>query len=163
MTNIAILADVQNIYYTTMSAFKCHFNYREFWRQVSADHQIKSAIAYAIERDDNKQRQFQSILRETGFKVKLKPYIQRTDGSAKGDWDVGITLDAVQLAPSVDKIILLSGDGDFDLLATTVQSMFGIDFHVYGVETLTARSLINAATNFTPIDNELLLKVLPRH
>ncbi len=162
MADVAILVDVQNIYYTSMSAFKCHFNYREFWRRVSAEHQIKSAIAYAIERNDNKQRQFQNILRETGFEVKLKPYIQRADGSAKGDWDVGITLDAVQLASTVDKIILLSGDGDFDLLATTVRKQYGVEFDVYGVEKLAARSLIDAATNFTAIDGDLLLQVNPR-
>ena len=162
MADVAILVDVQNVYYTTMSAFKCHFNYREFWRRVSVDHQIKSAIAYAIDRGDNKQRQFQNILRETGFEVKLKPYIQRADGSAKGDWDVGITLDAVQYASMVDKIILLSGDGDFDLLATTVRDRFGVEFDVYGVEKLTARSLIDAATRFTAIDGELLLQVVPR-
>ena len=162
MAEIAILVDVQNVYYTTMSAFQCHFNYREFWRKVSADHQIKTAIAYAIDRGDNKQRQFQNILRDTGFEVKLKPYIQRADGTAKGDWDVGITLDAVKHASAVDKIILLSGDGDFDLLATAVRSQYNVEFDVYGVEKLTARTLIDAATNFTAIDGELLLQVLPR-
>lgn len=157
MADVAILVDVQNVYYTTMSAHKCHFDYRAFWCRVSSHHQIKKAVAYAIDRGDNKQRQFQNILREIGFEVRLKPYIQRNDGSAKGDWDVGITLDAVQNAASVDKIILLSGDGDFDLLATTVRVQFGVDFDVYGVETLTARSLIDAASNFTAIDGELLL------
>lgn len=163
MADVAILVDVQNIYYTTMSSFRCHFNYRQFWHRVSTEHQIKSAIAYAIERNDNKQKQFQNILRETGFEVKLKPFIQRADGSAKGDWDVGITLDAVQLAGTVDKIILLSGDGDFDLLATTVREQFDVEFDVYGVEKLAARSLIDAATTFTAIDGELLLQVPPRN
>lgn len=163
MANVAILVDIQNIYYTTKNAFQRHFNYREFWRTVNEDHQIKSAIAYAIERNDNKQKQFQSILREIGFEVKLKPYIQRADGSAKGDWDVGITLDAVQLAPSVDKIILLSGDGDFDLLATTLRTRYDVEFDVYGVEKLTARSLVDAATTFTAIDCELLLQAPPRN
>lgn len=162
MGDVAILVDIQNIYYTTKSAFKCHFNYREFWRMVAADHQIRSAVAYAIARNDDKQRQFQKTLREIGFEVKLKPYIQRADGSAKGDWDVGITLDAVHLAPTVDKIILLSGDGDFDLLATAVRSQYDVEFDVFGVEPLAARSLIDAATNFTAIDDELLLQLHPR-
>lgn len=157
MANVAILVDVQNIYYTTMSVYKCHFNYRELWRRVSVDHRVQTAMAYAIDRGDNKQRQFQNILREIGFEVKLKPYIKRADGSAKGDWDVGITLDAMQCAPSVDKVILLSGDGDFDLLACAVKAQFNIDFDVYGVEPLTARSLIEAASRFTPIEGKLLL------
>jgi len=162
MADIAILVDVQNVYYTTMSAYNCHFNYRELWRRLSEQHEIKYAFAYAIDRSDGKQKQFQNILRDTGFQVKLKPYIQRSDGSAKGDWDVGITLDAMQCAPSVDKVILLSGDGDFDLLATAVQSQFGAEFEVYGVEMLTARSLIDAATKFVSIEGGLLLNIQRR-
>jgi len=162
MSDVVILVDVQNVYYTTMSAHGCHFDYRRFWRRVSDSHQIKRAIAYAIDRDDSRQKKFQSILRDIGFEVKLKPYIQRVDGSAKGDWDVGITLDAVRCAPMVDKIILLSGDGDFDLLATAVRAQFNVDFDVYGVESLTARALIEAATSFTAIDGELLLRVNSR-
>ena len=52
-----------------------------------------------------------------GFTVKLKPYIQRSDGSAKGDWDVGITIDIMDAAANVDEVVLASGDGDFDMLA----------------------------------------------
>lgn len=157
MRNVAVLVDVQNVYYTTKSAFGCHFNYRELWRRVSTNHRISAACAYAIDSGDNKQRQFQNILRNIGFEVKLKPYIQRSDGSAKGDWDVGITLDAMHYAAAVDKITLVSGDGDFDLLAARVKSQFDIEFEVYGVEALTANSLIAAATRFIPIEQQLLL------
>jgi len=163
MSDVAILVDVQNVYYTTMSAHQCHFDYRQFWRRVSGNHHIKMAFAYAIDRGDSKQKQFQNILREIGFDVKLKPYIQRADGSAKGDWDVGITLDAVHCASMVDKVVLLSGDGDFDLLATALRTQYNVDFDVYGVESLTARSLIDAATTFTAIDGELLLNVQSRN
>lgn len=37
---------------------------------------------------------------------KLKPYIQRSDGSAKGDWDVGITLDMIEFAKEIDVAVL---------------------------------------------------------
>lgn len=159
MSDVAILVDVQNVYYTAMSQFKSHFNYREFWHRVTADGScIKSAVAYAIERADDRQRKFQNILRDIGFDVKLKPYIQRADGSAKGDWDVGITVDALQAAAVVDRVVLVSGDGDFDLLATAVRTQYNTDFEVFGVEQLTARSLIDAASRFTAIEGELLLR-----
>ncbi len=159
MATVAILADVQNIYYTTMSAFRCHFNYREFYGALQAQHKINFAIAYAIDRGDNQQQQFQNILRNIGFEVKLKPYVQRADGSAKGDWDVGITLDAMRIAADVERIVLLSGDGDFDLLASSVRDQHNTEFDVYAVEALTARSLIGAASTFTPIEKNLLLAV----
>ena len=65
---------------------------------------------------DEKQTEFQNILRAIGFEVKLKPFISRRDGSAKADWDVGITIDILEFLKHSDKIILASGDGDFDLL-----------------------------------------------
>ena len=148
---IAIFADVQNIYYTTRQAYGRQFNYRAFWQRVDAQGDIVSAIAYAIARDDDNQRKFQDALRHIGFSIKLKPYIQRSDGSAKGDWDVGITLDVMQIAKDVDKVILLSGDGDFDLLLEKVRADYGICAEVYGVPSLTANSLINGGASFRTI------------
>jgi len=154
---IAVFADVQNIYYTTRQNYGRQFNYRAFWQRISAQGEIVSAIAYAIARDDDNQRKFQDALRHIGFSVKLKPYIQRRDGSAKGDWDVGITLDVVQIAKDVDRVVLLSGDGDFDLLLDKIKADYGVHTEVYGVPGLTANSLINAAGAFHPIKEDLLL------
>ncbi len=157
MQKIAILVDVQNIYYTTRQAFGRQFDYRAFWSTVTADREVVAAFAYAIARDDGKQKAFQQILRDIGFTVKLKPYIQRRDGSAKGDWDVGITLDLIELADEVATIVLASGDGDFDLALERAQAKFGVATEVYGVEQLTATSLINSATTFNPIGDSLLM------
>jgi len=157
MKKIAIFSDVQNIYYTSKQAFGRQFNYRELWRRVSQQGEIVLANAYAIERDDAQQQKFQSALRHIGFNVKLKPYIQRRDGSAKGDWDVGITIDIMQAAKEVDLVVLLSGDGDFDLLLQKINQDYAVATLVYGVESLTAKSLINAATQFIKIENSLLL------
>ncbi len=158
MTRIALFADVQNIYYTVRQTFGGHFDYHALWRRVAAEGEISAAFAYAIDRGDPRQAQFQSILKRIGFEVKLKPYIQRADGSAKGDWDVGITLDVVEWASCVDKIVLLSGDGDFDLLLQRVREKYGVSTDVYGAEPLTAASLQRAATRFIPIDRSLLVK-----
>ena len=114
-------------------------------------------MAYAIHRGDDRQHKFQQALKHIGFTVKLKPYIQRSDGSAKGDWDVGIALDVMEQAAAVDTIVLLSGDGDFDLLLERVERLYGVTTQVYGVAALTAKSLIDSATQFNPIDRALLL------
>ncbi len=155
---IAILVDVQNIYYTTREQFSANFDYNAFWAEATYDREVVSAFAYAIHRGDEKQRQFQNILRAIGFEVKLKPFIQRADGSAKGDWDVGITIDAIACAPHIDKLILLSGDGDFALLVDHLKEEYNVEVEVYGAPSLTAASLVNSATLFREIDNTLLLK-----
>lgn len=157
MQKVAIFADVQNIYYTCRHRYQKHFNYGAFWQQATANRQVVAAFAYAIERGDAKQRGFQQILKELGFQVKLKPYIQRSDGSSKGDWDVGITLDVVELAEQVDAVILLSGDGDFQLLLQKVRSRYQVESEVYGVPGLTSQTLIHSADRFMAIGNELLL------
>ena len=162
MEKIAVFVDVQNIYYTVREQFSCHFNYRELWRRLNQQGEIVVANAYAIERNDPGQKGFQQVLREIGFDVKLKPYIQRSDGSAKGDWDVGLAIDVMDCAANpdqpVDRVVLLSGDGDFDLLLERVKNNYGVDTTVFGVAALTATSLINAAAVFEPIEGSLLLK-----
>lgn len=157
MNSVTILVDVQNIYYTSRQAFGKSFDYNAFWAQVTAGRKVDKAIAYAIERGDEKQRQFQNILRAIGFEIKLKPFIQRADGSAKGDWDVGITLDAIEYGQHSDVLVLASGDGDFALLAERLISKYQTEVEVYGVPNLTAQALVNAASRFMPIGPQLLL------
>lgn len=158
MKRVSLFVDVQNIYYTTRSAYQCSFDYNRFWQQATTGRQVVCAYAYAIGRNDEKQKQFQNILRGIGFEVKLKPYIQRSDGSSKGDWDVGITLDVIETAAQTDIIVLASGDGDFDLLLQRAHERYGVETEVYGVPALTATSLIKSATRYVPITDNLLLK-----
>lgn len=154
---VLILADVQNLYYTTREACSRNFDYNRFWAKATAERKVVKAFAYAIDRGDQKQRQFQNILRAIGFELRLKPFIQRADGSAKGDWDVGITLDAMDYAAQVDTVVLASGDGDFAILAERIQQKYGCRVEVYGVPKLTAVALINASSRFIPVEGELLL------
>ena len=157
MDRVAVFVDVQNVYYTVKQIYGCHFDYRAFWDQVTAGREVVRAFAYAIDRKDQKQIQFQQILGSIGFEVKLKPFIQRSDGSAKGDWDVGITLDMIEFANEVDVAVLVSGDGDFDLAVKKLRDAHGVEVEVYGARKLTAASLIQAATRFVPIEQQLLL------
>ena len=153
----AIFVDVQNIYYTTQEAFGRKFDYWKLWQKLSDEFNIVVANAYAIHRGDDKQLRFQNALKNIGFTVKRKPYIQRKDGSAKGDWDVGITIDVLEAARKVETVVLLSGDGDFDMLLEKLKSTYQVTAEVYGVKQLTASSLIDSASFFHPIDSSLLI------
>ena len=152
----AIFIDIQNIYYTTRDTFRSSFNYRKFLQDLEPKNDIIKTFAYAIDRKDEKQQKFQHALRSMGIDVKLKPYISRSDGSNKGDWDVGITIDILDYAKKVEKIILLSGDGDFDILVRKVINTYGCIFEIYGVKELTANSLKESATIFHPISIKYL-------
>jgi len=113
--------------------------------------------AYAIDSNDDGQKRFQTALRSIGFEVKLKPFIQRQDGSAKGDWDVGITIDVLEVANEVNQVVLLTGDGDFALLLDKISNDCDVKTSVFGVENLTARGLIQSCDAFYPIEQDLLL------
>ena len=158
MERVALFVDVQNIFYTVRDAYHCHFNYTAFWKAVTNNRQVVKAFAYAIDRGDAKQREFQEILRKIGFEIKLKPYISRADGSSKGDWDVGITIDMLDYATKADILVLASGDGDFALLLDRIKQFNHVRSEVYGVPQLTAKSLMLAADKFYPIENSLLLR-----
>ncbi|HIC69505.1 MAG TPA: NYN domain-containing protein, partial [Candidatus Latescibacteria bacterium] len=105
------------------------------------------------------QAQFQQILTRIGFEVKLMPYIERADGSAKGDWDVGITLDMLEYADRVDVVVLASGDGDYTLAIDKLIDELAVSVEVYGVPRLSANRLIESATRFVPIQGGLLLPI----
>jgi uncharacterized LabA/DUF88 family protein len=154
---VSIFVDVQNIYYTTKQEFNSHFDYNKFWKLVTYERDVLTAMAYTTDRGDPKQIQFQNILRAIGFTVKLKPFISRSDGSSKGDWDVGITIDIMEYARKSDIIVLASGDGDFDILIHKIRSLYNNNTEIYGVSNLSANSLKGSASTFFPIDKNLLL------
>jgi uncharacterized LabA/DUF88 family protein len=157
LDKIAIFVDVQNIYYTCRQTYQKNFDYNKFWAEVTQGCELIGAYAYATDRGDTKQMQFQNILHAIGFTVKLKPVLKRRDGSTKADWDIGIALDVYEAAAGCDKIILLTGDGDFGLLLERIKKRFNTGAEVYGVPALTSDLLIKEASKFIPIDERLLL------
>jgi uncharacterized LabA/DUF88 family protein len=159
MDKVAIFADVQNIYYTVKQQYHCHFDYGAFWEQATSERKIVKAFAYATDKGDHKQMAFQKILERVGFNIKITPFLQRRDGSAKGDWDVGIALDMMEYAKDVDTIILISGDGDFTAVVDKIIQKHKISVEIYGVPDLTATSLIQSATCFKPIQGNMLLSI----
>ncbi len=124
---------------------------------MTQDAELLEAVAYATDRGDAKQMQFQNILHAIGFTVKLRPVLKRLDGTTKADWDVGITLDVYEAASRCDKVVLVTGDGDFDVRLERIRRRFDTQSAVYGVPALTSNLLISAADEFVPIDETLLL------
>ena len=157
LEKISIFVDVQNIYYTCRQAYQSNFDYNKFWANVTRGRVVVSAFAYATDRGDEKQQQFQNILRAIGFTVLLKPMVTRQDGSTKADWDVGIALDVYEAAAHCDTVVLASGDGDFAILLERIRQRFDTKSEVYGVPRLTADALITAAGRFVAIEKNLLL------
>ena len=157
LEKIGIFVDVQNIYYTCRQVYNGNFDYNAFWAMATRNREVVCAHAYATDRGDKKQQEFQNILRAIGFKVELKAVLKRRDGTTKADWDVGIALDIYEAAPKCDRIVLASGDGDFGILLDRINERFRTKSDVYGVRALTSNLLTGPADRFFPIDEKLIL------
>src|SRR3989338_7333459 len=101
---IGIFIDVQNLYHSAKNLFNARVNFKEI---------LKRAVAYVIKTESGEEQPFFEALIRLGIETKIKELQIFIGGLKKADWDVGLAIDAVRLAPSLDVIVLMSGDGDF--------------------------------------------------
>ena len=114
------------------------------------------AYAYVVQIPEINQSSFLSLLEHNGYTIKSKDLRLRGDGSAKGDWDVGIAVDVVSMLGSLDVVILASGDGDFCPLAELIKQQ-DKRVEVVAFEHNTSMDLQQIADQFFPIGDELLI------
>jgi len=153
LEKIGIFVDVQNIYYTCRQVYNGNFDYNAFWAMATRNREVVCAHAYATDRGDKKQQEFQNILRAIGFKVELKAVLKRRDGTTKADWDVGIAVDAIKASPAVDVVVLISGDGDYVPLVDYLQN-HGNRVEVLAFGKSTSSKLREAADEFIDLGED---------
>jgi uncharacterized LabA/DUF88 family protein len=147
---VAMLADAQNLYHTARSLYNRNIDYSSLLEEGVRDRQVTRAIAYVIRANAEDEETFFEALIDIGFEAKTKDIKTFGDGSKKADWDVGMSLDAVSLAPHVDTIVLCTGDGDFSRLCTHLKHE-GCRVEVMGFQESTAEELVAAADEFVDL------------
>ncbi len=150
---IGVFVDVQNMYYSARNLYKKKVDFKSLLQEVISKRKLIRAIAYVIKADVKDENQFYDALERMGFEVKSKDIQVFYDGSKKGDWDVGIAMDVMRLAPKLDVIVLVSGDGDFTDLLEHAKSL-GCRVEVVAFGKSTSHRLIEAADYFMDIDSE---------
>ena len=110
---VAVLIDVQNMYYSAKQLYHTKVNFREILKEAVAGRKLLRAIAYVIKTDIKEEKVFHDALENIGIEVKSKDIQIFYGGAKKGDWDIGIAMDAVRLGSKADTVVLVSGDGDF--------------------------------------------------
>ncbi|MGM5482233.1 MAG: NYN domain-containing protein [Nanobdellota archaeon] len=114
---VLVLFDVQNLYYSAKHLYNKKVNFRALLNEAVAKRKLVRAIAYVIKTDIKEESNFHEALNNIGIEVKSKDLQVFNGGAKKGDWDIGIAMDAVRMASKIDTLVLVSGDGDFkDLL-----------------------------------------------
>ena len=110
---VGVFVDVQNLYYSARSLYNTKVNFNAVLKTAVGGRELIRAIAYVIKAEAMKEQTFFDALKLIGFEVKSKDLQIFYGGNKKGDWDIGIAMDCIELAPKLDTIILISGDGDF--------------------------------------------------
>ncbi len=114
---VAVFVDVQNMYYSAKNLYGAKVDFSKVLSQAIGPRKLVRAFTYVIKADVGAERDFFDALHKIGYEVREKELQVFYGGSKKGDWDVGLCMDAVRLIPKIDAMVLVSGDGDYtDLL-----------------------------------------------
>ncbi|MEN9551826.1 MAG: hypothetical protein RI935_203 [Candidatus Parcubacteria bacterium] len=127
---VAIFIDTQNLYHSAKNLYNSKVNFAAIVERSLSKRKLIRAIAYVITTEAGDETNFFEALTKIGIETKTKDLQIFYGGSKKADWDVGMAVDAIRIAPKVDTIILATGDGDFVPLVTFLKEHFGVQVEV---------------------------------
>jgi uncharacterized LabA/DUF88 family protein len=127
---VGIFIDTQNLYHTAKHLYKRKVNFASVVKDIVAGRKVIRSIAYVITTENEDERAFLGALTKAGIETKSKDLQVFYDGSKKADWDIGLAIDAVTMAPKLDAIIILSGDGDFVPLCEYLRYHHGVQIEI---------------------------------
>jgi uncharacterized LabA/DUF88 family protein len=148
---VGILVDVSNMYHSAKNLYKRKVNFKEILAKAVSGRKLIRATAYVIKTENNDEMAFFEALSQQGFEVKMKDLQIFAGGAKKGDWDVGITIDAIKLADKLDVIVLVSGDCDYLPVVSYLQNNKGCLVEIMAFRKTTSSSLAEEADDFTDL------------
>lgn len=156
---VGIFVDTANLYHSAKHLYNCNVNFSKLINLLVDNRQLLRAIAYTVSADPQKEKDFIKAVQKAGFEVKAKDLQIFPGGIKKGNWDVGIAVDAIRIAKKIDVAIIVSGDGDFSDLADFLKHE-GLIVEVAGFGQSTSSLLKEQADVFIDLDKskELLIK-----
>jgi uncharacterized LabA/DUF88 family protein len=150
---VGVLADAQNLYHTAQSLYSRNIDYESLLDGALRGRALTRAIAYVIRANSPEEESFFDALEDIGFETRIKDIKTFEDGSKKADWDVGMSLDAVSLAPHVDTVVLCTGDGDFARLCRYLRHE-GVRVEAMSFGNSTAEELMGAVDSFEDLSED---------
>ncbi|MBW7995575.1 MAG: NYN domain-containing protein [Candidatus Glassbacteria bacterium] len=154
---VGVFIDVQNMFYAAKKLDGARLDYESILDRIVGRRRQIMALAYIVESPDIDQSGFISLLKKKGYQVRRKELKSFSDGTAKGDWDMGIAIDIIEAAPDLDVVALVSGDGDFVSLVQLVKRL-GPVVELYAFNHNLSGELRETADKFNEIGSEMLLK-----
>lgn len=149
---IAIFIDAQNLYHSARNLYHAKVNFGAIVKQASAGRKLIRAVAYVIRSEAGDEQDFFDALIKLGIETKAKDLQVFSGGAKKGDWDVGMAVDAIKMAPRLDAIIIVSGDGDFVPLVEYLQTMTQVEIMAFGQSS--SKNLRECADDFIDLSED---------
>ena len=150
---VGIFIDTQNLYHSAKNLYNARVNFGQIVKDAVAGRALIRAVAYVITTEAGDEKAFFEALQKMGIETKTKNLQIFSSGSKKADWDVGLAVDAIKLAPKLDTVILITGDGDFVPLIEYLKINEGCQVEVISFGKSTSSKLIEAADDFIDLDN----------
>ncbi len=151
---VCILVDIQNLYYSARVLHNKKVNFKNLLDGALEGRKLIRAIGYGISTEEAHEDAFFDALENAGYEVKTKSLQIFTGGQKKGDWDVGIAVDAIKLAAKADVIILASGDGDYIPLVNYIQTTTGCRVEGVAFAESTSTRLIETVDDFLNLSED---------
>lgn len=150
---VGVFIDAQNLYHSAKNIYHSKVNFETILEDSVAGRTLVRAIAYVITTESGDEKNFFGALEKLGIETKAKDLQIFYGGAKKADWDVGLAVDAMKLAPRLDAVVLVGGDGDYVPLVEYLKSV-GIQVEVVSFGKSTSGKLIEATDDFMDMDND---------
>ena len=149
---VGVFVDVQNMYYSARALYNSRVNFKEILKEAVNGRKLVRAICYGVRAGEKDEENFFKALDGIGFEVKLKDLQIFYGGNKKADWDVGLAIDAIELAPKLDVVILVSGDGDYIPLVEHLKRALGCKVEVMAFGRSCSGKLKEACDQFADLE-----------
>lgn len=150
---VGVFIDTSNLYHSAKNLYKRKVNFGAVLKDAVAGRKLVRAIAYVITSEGGDEKNFFDALTKLGIETRTKDLQVFAGGAKKGDWDVGLAVDAMKMAPKLDALILVAGDGDFVPLVEYLQSTSGIQVEVVSFGKSASMKLKEQADDFLDLSN----------
>lgn len=150
---VGIFIDAQNLYHSAKNLYHSKVNFSQVVKDALGDRALIRAVAYVITTESGEEKSFFEALEKAGIETKTKNLQIFFGGAKKGDWDIGIAMDAVRMAPKLDTVVLVSGDGDFVPLVEYLKNTHGCQVEVIAFGKSSSSKLIETADDFLDLDD----------
>ena len=151
---VAVFIDTQNLYHSAKNLYQARVNFGAIVKDAVAGRGLIRALAYLVTTESGEEKAFLDALHKLGIEIRSKDLQIFTGGVKKADWDVGMAVDAIKMAPRLDAVILVTGDGDFIPLVKYLQENMGCQVEVTTFGKSASSKLRESCDDFMNLDDE---------